>query len=290
MTARLRAAAAVVLVAVVGVPPGADASPGSAPVRLHVLRLVDRSRSAHFRDGTAGPRVFLIVVRYPTAGRPPFPLVVFAHGFALTPQTYARLLDRWAQAGYVVAAPGFPVEVATAPGGPDQSDLVNEPADISFVISRLVASTSPLRGLVDPARIAVAGHSDGAIAALSVAYDRRYRDRRIDAAMIMSGAPLPGFTAPPAVAPPLLAVQGTADALNRPGVTDAYFRLMHRPKFLLWLLGASHLPPYNTDDRWATVVDRTTTAFLDHYLRGAPLSSLLGVGTQRGVSRLEART
>ena len=36
-----------------------------------------------------------------------------------------------------------------------------------------------LGGKIDPSRIAVAGHSDGAETALAVAYDHRYRDRRI---------------------------------------------------------------------------------------------------------------
>ena len=61
---------------------------------------------------------------------------------------------------------------------------------------------------------------------------------------------------------------------------------MHRPKFLLWLLGATHLPPYTTRDRWAVVVDRATTAFLDHYLRGAPLRPLLAAGNQSDVARI----
>jgi poly(3-hydroxybutyrate) depolymerase len=187
-----------------------------------------------------------------------------------------------------VAAPAFPVEAATAPGGPDEADLVNEPRDIHFVISRLLARTSPVRSLVDPRRIAVAGQSDGAVAAFSAAYDPRYRDPRIDAALVMSGSPLAGFTAPPPGAPPLLAVQGTADPLNGPATTARYFRLMGRPKFLLWLLGATHLPPYTTGDRWAAVVDRTTVAFLDHALRGAPLARLLHAGAEPGVARLEA--
>src|SRR6266699_2599615 len=100
------------------------------PVRLRVLRLVDHSRRAHFRNGTSGPRVLVTAVRYPTRGHAPFPLIVFAHGFALTPQIYGRLLDAWARAGYVVAAPVFPVENANAPGGPNRGDLANEPGDI----------------------------------------------------------------------------------------------------------------------------------------------------------------
>jgi dienelactone hydrolase len=267
----------------------AVASSPPASVHLRVLRLVDHSRRAQFRNGTSGPRTLVTYVRFPTRGRAPFPLIVFAHGFDLTPQIYARLLDAWTRDGYVVAAPVFPVENANAPGGADQSDLGNEPGDIRFVISRLVGSTSPVRGLVDPTKIAVAGQSDGAVAALSVAYDKRFVDRRIDAAMILSGAALAGFTPPPPGSPPLLAIQGTSDPINAPSATTNYFRLMRQPKFLLWLLGATHLPPYTTSDRWAAVVDRATTAFLDHYLRGAPLHPLIEAGTQTGVARITSK-
>jgi dienelactone hydrolase len=262
----------------------ADASPPG--VQLRVLRFVDRSRRAHFRNGTSGLRVLVTEVRYPTRGHPPFPLIVFAHGFAETPDSYARMLETWARAGYVVAAPVFPVESSSAPGGPDENDLVNEPADLSFVISRLTARASVVRPLIDPTRIAVAGQSDGAEAALAAAYDRRFRDRRIDAAIVMSGAALPGFSPPEPGSPPLLAVQGTLDPLNSPSTTADYFRLMRRPKFLLWLLGAAHLEPYTTSDRWASVVRSATTAFLDHYLRGAPLRRLITAGTETGVARV----
>jgi dienelactone hydrolase len=255
-------------------------------LELRVFRLVDRSRVAHYRNGRSGPRVLVTYVRYPAQGHAPFPLVVFGHGFATTPAIYASLLETWARAGYVVAAPVFPVENAGAPGGADERDLTNQPRDMSFVISRLTGSGSPLHGLVDPRQIAVAGQSDGAETALSAAYDRRFLDRRIDAAVILSGAAIPGIAVPAPGSPPLLAVQGTADPINRPEDTTAYYSLMRRPKFLLWLLGASHLPPYTTHDRWAEVVDRATTAFLDHYLRGAPLRPLVVAGMHPGLARI----
>ena len=52
--------------------------------------------------------------------------------------------------------------------------------DVSFVITQVLAR---LGGLVDPSRIAVAGHSDGAVTALAVAWGRRTRDPRVGAAM-----------------------------------------------------------------------------------------------------------
>jgi dienelactone hydrolase len=267
-------------------PPRAAPVIAQPPVGLRTFRFVDRTRVARYQNGATRPRTLVTYVRYPRTGAPPYPLVVFAHGFALTTGIYARLLDALTRAGYVVAAPAFPVESPTASGGPDRSDLSNEPGDIRFVLTKLLSS--PLRGLIDPTRIAVAGHSDGAAAALLAAYGDRSRDRRLDAAVILSGSELPGEGyAFAGGRPPLLAVQGTADTINSPGYTRQFFQLARRPKFLLWLIGAGHLPPYTTDTSHLAVVERATIAFLDHYLRGDPLRPLLGV-TEPGVARLSA--
>jgi dienelactone hydrolase len=263
------------------------------PIGLRVLRFVDHRRVAVFRDGIRRPRALVTYVRYPRSGGPPFPLIVFGHGFALLPGVYAKLLDAWARAGYVVAAPVFPVENERAPGGPDETDLVNQPGDMSFVISRLLAanadSNSPLHGLIDPARIAVAGHSDGAETAFAVAYERHYLDRRVRAAVVLSGAELPPETLSQRhPSPPLLAVQGTADPINPPRATFALFHAAARPKYLLQLLGASHLPPYTTDGRQLGLVERVTIAFLDHYLQGGSLRNLLAASQAPGLARLSS--
>src|SRR5665213_254976 len=189
-----------VLLALLLFAPGAASASAPAAttsaIDRHVFRFVDHTRLAHFRNGVVRPRVLVTYVRYPHNSRAPLPLIVFGHGFATTPGIYARLLDAWARAGYVVAAPLFPVENANAPGGPDESDLINQPADISFVITRLLADSAsahgPLHGLIEPTQIAVAGQSDGAETALAVAYDPPFLDHRVRAALILSGAELPG--------------------------------------------------------------------------------------------------
>ena len=262
------------------------AAPGSAtPVHLRMLHFVDRTRTITLPNGRRIARPLSTVVRYPTGGGV-HPLIVFAHGFALTPAAYSRLLSAWAEAGFVVAAPVFPLENAHAPGGPTESDLVNEPRDISVVIDRLLAGT--LGRKIDRTKIAVAGHSDGAVAALAVAYDRRFRDRRIHAAIVMSGAALPGMGPFPRQGPALLAVQGTADAINAPTNTDAYFRAARRPKFLLSLLGASHRLPYTEEEPQLGVVERATIAFLDTYLDGQPLRAFEDAGRRASITRLDA--
>jgi fermentation-respiration switch protein FrsA (DUF1100 family) len=262
------------------------ASPRTSPVAVRVFRFVDRSRTIPLPDGRLAPRSLLTVVRYPFVGGP-YPLIVFAHGFALAPATYSGLLRAWAKAGYVVAAPAFPRTTANAPGGPAESDLVNQPRDVSFVVTKLLG-LSGLHGKVDSSRIAVAGHSDGAVTAFAVAYDSRFRDRRLRAAIVMSGAALPGMGRLPRRGPPLLAVQGTADTTNAPATTASYFRLARRPKFLLWLLGASHLPPYTAQEPQLGIVERATTAFLDHYLKGRPLGRLRRAARWPGRTQLVA--
>jgi len=276
-----------------------------------VLRLVDTSRTVTLPNGRSEPRTLLTYVRYPALGEPgrsdlpgapaaraegPFPLLVFGHGFGVTPALYARLLQSWARAGYVVAAPVFPLENADAPGGPDEADLANQPADMRFVISRMLAAagagSGPLAGLVDPTRIAVAGQSDGGDTALALAYDPAFRDPRVGATVILSGAEIPGaggFTFPPR-GPPLLATQGTADTINPPSATNAFFALARRPKYLLSLLGAEHLPPYSDQQPQLTIVERVTIAFLDGYLKhepGAP-RRLLSLGSVPGTASLLA--
>jgi dienelactone hydrolase len=269
------------------------ATPASQPPALgvQVLRFIDHSRTVRLPGGRRIARPVTTVVRYPASGGP-FPLIVFGHGYAGTPATYSALLDAWAAAGYVVAAPIFPLGNADAPGGPDEDDLPNQPADMSLVITRLIAldiqPSGPLYARIDPQRIAVAGHSDGAVTALAVAYDARYRDPRVDAAIILSGAQMTGMGAFPAHGPPLLAVQGTGDRVNDARYTKAYYRRAHAPKFLVLLLGAPHLAPYTREQPQLGIVERVTIAFLDHYFRGVPLQELTTSARTAGLSTLSA--
>jgi len=274
-----------------------------------VVRFTDRSRLVRFPGQPPQPRSLLTVIRYPAVGDAsrvdvrgapparssgPFPLIVFGHGFNVTPAIYARLLQAWASAGYVVAAPIFPLGNGNAPGGADESDMVNQPADMSFVITRMLAADAAapgtLSGLLDPREIAVSGQSDGGVTALATAYDSRYLDRRVDAAVILSGAEILGGSYFRGPHPPLLASQGTADVINLPQNTYDFFDAARAPKLLLRLLGAPHLGPYTNEQPQLGVVSRTTVAFFDRYLKHLPgaRGRLWNDGDVAGVATLGA--
>jgi alpha-beta hydrolase superfamily lysophospholipase len=240
-------------------------------------------------------RNFDVVVRYPVGAPGRWPLIVFGHGYAVTPRPYAPLLDAWTRAGYVVAAPIFPLENANAPGGPNENDLVNQPADMSLVITSLQDASSgqaaQVARKINFRSIALAGQSDGGDTALAAAYGPQ-RDPRISAAVILSGAedPFAPRFALAADGPPLLATQGTADTINPPWQTYQFFQSASPPKYLLKLFGAGHLPPYTQPGPELSEVQRTTLAFLDRYLRGRtePLQRLIARGSPGPGSQLIA--
>jgi dienelactone hydrolase len=278
-------------------------------VGMREITFTDRSRMVTVPGKGAVPRALVTLIRYPATGPPSgvdvrgappvrgtkFPLLVFGHGFAVTPAIYSKLLQAWARAGYVVAAPIFPLENANAPGGPDESDLVNQPGDVSFVITRLLAlSRAPtgfFAGLIDPREIAVSGQSDGGETALAISYNLYYLDRRVRATVILSGAKIPGVSGFdfPIPAPPLLATQGTADTVNPPSFTSAFYDVAPRPKYLLKMFGAAHLGPYTDEEPQLGIVERVTIAFLDLYVKGAAgaRSGMFSAGDVPGVSAVQ---
>ncbi len=253
------------------------------------------------------PRPLTTIVRFPTVkpragaavsnslatpAHDRFPLIVFGHGFDILPGAYTRLLSYWTSAGFIVASPIFPLENPNAPGGPNESDLPNQPQDMRFVISSLLhlsaQPSGPLSGLINARQVAVAGHSDGGDTALALAYDQSLRDTRLRAAVILSGSEipmLPAFKITPG-GPPLLATQGTADIINLPSATAAFFDSAPAPKYLLQLIGGSHIGPYSTDGGELAAVERVTTAFLQYYLGHdhVALRQMLHAGNVTGVA------
>lgn len=268
-------------------------------------------------------RTLVTEIRYPTklvvggsrerVGAPPveriggYPLIVFAHGYDVTPDTYAALLDSWARAGFVVVAPFFPDEkpsaVAAQRGANTEWDMVNEPADLAFVTKTVLqASTSAsaacpiVNGLVKTSQIALAGHSDGATAVGMLAYDHGLDPQGITYASLRTGVHyraviiLSGIedTAQPyatdASRPGLLVVSSLGDQCVPIRNVLRLYDAIHQPnKWFLELRTAHHLPPFDGADASAfKVVAKTSIQFLQLSLQGTtPSTSLLALGNEQ---------
>jgi predicted dienelactone hydrolase len=234
---------------------------------------VDSTRATPANGSFVGAptRTLSTLVLYPaTTNGGPFPLVVFAHGFTASGPAYAPLLRQWAARGFVVAAPTFPLSSQDAPGGPTVLDYRNQPGDVSFVITEMLRESSdphsPLHGLIARNRIAVAGHSLGAITTLAVAYNSCCQDARIDAAVPISGIMLPFGTgttwfAGPSV--PLLLIHGNADRTVPYVSSVKSYAAASAPKYFMTLEGAPHTPFFGP---WGADINNAVVTFFDRYL------------------------
>ena len=275
----------------VAAPTLAVGATGSTPVATTTMTFVDTSRSTPPWDGMAArpSRTLVTTMWYParsgsadTSGQGPYPLIVFAHGLGGSPQEYSKLLKAWAAAGYVVAAPLFPLSSSETPGGADAGDIGNQPGDMSFVIDQVVKADStpngPLSGLVDPNEIGAAGHSNGAITTLGLIADSCCRDPRVKAAVVMAGTTegLGSGQYDMAEAPPLLIVQDLHDGLVPYGDAVAVFNQARGPKALLALSwdtrsdttgSVAHMAASGVVGPTSGAVIASTTAFFDAYLK-----------------------
>jgi acetyl esterase/lipase len=253
------------------------------------LALVDTSRPTVSNGKVlSASRTLTTTVWYPAGAAGPWPLVVFAHGYKLGVDPYIHLCQTWAEAGYVVAAPTFPLtDVAVAGSNLDENDINNQPTDVSFVITGVLAH---LTTLLDPGRIGVAGHSDGGQTMLGVGFQPGWADSRVRAVIGLSVQPLLVPPVYPFGVRPVLIAQGNQDTINPVTLGVNAYNQLRSPRYLLMLLGAGHLPPFSGGSQWQPVVDRVTIDFLDRYvgLRTANDAALRGDGQEGGLATMTA--
>jgi predicted dienelactone hydrolase len=252
-----------------------------------------------------GERFLVTVIDYPMdqgssgvqLAPGPLPLLMFAPGFLQCTGTYEHLLQAWASAGYVVASVNFPRTSCRVGPAAYEPDLVNQPADVSWVLGRLLTlNAAPgdfFSRRLDPRRVAAAGQSDGGDTVAALAASTCCQDRRLKAVAVLSGAewpPMPGtyFTGG---APPMLFVQGSADTTNPPWASLQLYRAdTAGPRYYLDLRGASHMVPYSGDNPVERLVARVTLAFFDRYVLGdvGALTTMTRAGDSSGIAALDS--
>lgn len=238
---------------------------GPAQVGATTMTFVDTSRPTMPNGTYAGApsRTLVTEIWYPTdiapaTGKPetrdaplaaagrPFPLVLYSHGFMSTRTGGAYLARHLASYGYIVAAADFPLTNGKAPGGPNVMDVVNQPADLSFIIDQLLAlSGDPHDAFaagIDAQRIGATGLSLGGETTYLVAFHPTLRDPRIRAAAPQAG---PGCSFNGVffddLTIPLLIVHGDLDAIvpYQQNAVHVYGET-HPPKYLVTLRRGTH--------------------------------------------------
>lgn len=263
---------------------GVDAI-GTYDVVTAQVTFVDESRSTKAHGGRPAlpSRTLPVEVRYPEpvggAHRGAFPLIVFSHGSTRRAEHYHRTLDAWASAGYVVVGPDFPLSKEGTPGGTDYAGIAEQAGDVSFVIDRVLASSSdpqrPWAALVDPHRIGLGGQSLGAITTVAVGINPCCVDDRVDAITEFAGAWADLGSAGPVAAdaaPPALLVHGDADPTVPYAMGEALLELHPGDRRLLTLVGTGHDAGYfgGLDEPLDELVTRATVCFYDLHLKDDP--------------------
>ncbi|HEY5155179.1 MAG TPA: hypothetical protein VIJ47_10630 [Acidimicrobiales bacterium] len=282
----------------VDAPAGAPAVTTVAPypVTHTTISLVDPSRPTEAGTQTPEhPGRTLDTDVYVPDGPGPFPLIVFAHGMGGSTGRVVGLLTAWAEAGFVVAAPSFPVTNDRVPGASENwRNVAAQPGDVSFVLDTLLGTGGdrtalasldqrlddsigpPLTTRIDPARIGVGGHSLGGGTTYGVVFNTCCRDTRVKAAEVLSGAEFPVGVPPGGMFAldghvPLLIVHGDHDASLAYHLDSDVYATARPPVWFVTLIGGTHSDPYeDVPSRWDDAVVKITTSFWEATLGGAP--------------------
>jgi dienelactone hydrolase len=242
------------------------------PVSSGVWQFVDYSRITDAYGWFSGwpYRELRTTAWWPTDSRGPFPLVVFAPGYAVNGDFYASLLSRIAAAGYIVIAPELPL-LSGYPAGPTEAVGWDQLyGDLSFAASAAVGDPG-LGPLIDPDRIAVAGHSDGAAISFGDGFGAGHADGRFRA-VISYAADVSYYDPYVANGRPFLHILSDYDEYNPYGQAIGWDRaVLQQPRTIVSLWNASHAEPFTSPfDAHFGVVTRMTIGFLDAHLKGHP--------------------
>ena len=269
-------------------PPAAAGRPFRYTVRH--AQFVDATRStASPGDPAYAPRRVLPTDLYIPTASTPRPLIMFSHGYHGAPRKFTKLFGAWARAGYIVAAPRFPLTSDRGKPYDEVGDFANQPGDIRFVLTQLLHG--PLRSRIDPSRIGAAGLSLGGATTYGLIESPCCRDPRIRAAAVFDAVHASaGGTFEKNTIPLLIAHIDSDRAVPYKTAQEA-FAASASPKWLLTFHTGIHPEAYeNTPSPHDRTATETSIDFFDLTLLGdaSARARLLHDGTNPGESRIVA--
>ncbi len=193
--------------------------PGPFDVGQKDFVFVDGTRPTDENRGFPGKpdRTFPTTIWYPENSDATHPLIIHSHGIVSSRNEVPYLAEQLASYGYVIAAADYPLTSGSTPGGANARDVVNQAADVSFLIDSVLGlgnDARPFGGAIDTSRIGLTGYSLGGLTTSVTTYHPRWREPRIQAAVSIAGLDSAFTTRFYETSDiPFLMIAGTADAL-----------------------------------------------------------------------------
>ncbi len=225
----------------------------TAPVDLssvEVVTFVDDSRETRAEGGHDGaPDRSIETTVYIPAADEPRPLIVLSHGLSGHPEKFRELAFHWADAGFVVAVPKFPLSNQELLD-PWFGDVPEQAGDVAFVVESLdeIDESSPIAGRIDFDRLGLAGVSLGGLTNWTALLDGCCGDVEVDG-LVSSDTAFP-FDVDRAgeVTVPVLTIHSDADFGFLYDDIRAVWEQMPTPRFLLTIHGGMHAQASENDD------------------------------------------
>lgn len=236
----------------------------------------------------------------------PWPLLIFSHGFGGCARQSAFLMSYLAEAGYIVAAPdhadarlckdmraleradfkSWPEKPFRQPEQWTDKTESDRRDDILFTLKSLTEDPQ-YKGYIDEDRIGLIGHSLGGYAVLGLAGAwPSWKDSRFKAVLALApySAPYVMKNTLNNIAVPVMYQGGTLDKDTTPLLKKPNGTYMQTPapKYFIELDRGNHFSWTEREKDHRDIIDRTSLAFFDKYLRGADVLILPDKGA-RGV-------
>lgn len=195
---------------------------------------------------------------------------MFSHGLSGHPEKFTKLLSGWANRGFAVAAPAFPLTNSHAQDpNSNTGDAVHQAADVSFVLDKVLALNRDPGGrlfhAIDTDHIGAGGLSLGGFTTYELVYGPD-RDHRIKAAEVLDGfhssESIDGHV-------PFLIAHSDTDPLIPYASAQKIFDAAQPPAWFVTLHGASHASEWENDvTPYDHIDERLTGDFWDATLKG----------------------
>jgi dienelactone hydrolase len=184
----------------------------------------------------------------PALPSPPWPAVVLNHGFARDHTRQRNNALYLAERGVVVLTP----DMGCLLGGEraqleNISDLVGE---VAWLAERSATPGDVLNGLLDPARIGLAGHSAGGAVSFEAAIDAQNTPTPVAAVCLMDAVPWARTVARAAEFPPLpfASWRSEPEPCNAEGSVRRLLSKLPFPAEDVLIVGGTHCDPENPSD------------------------------------------